>query len=96
MPQILELAHLVQDNGMSKMEIRRRGIQSQFDSQRFARLFGTGEFLCKFGFDQQFVTTSQSNCHRFPDGIGQGQFLHGLRRGNFFVHLTYLRQFVLI
>ena len=96
MAEILKLAHLVQYYRMAQMQIRSGRVQSEFDPQGLSCLFGTGQFPCEFGFDQQFVTASQGDCQRFPDRRGQGQFFDRCRLGIFFVHLTYLRRFVLI
>ena len=53
MPQILQLAHLVQYDGVTQMKIRRGRIQPQFDTQRLAGFFRGRELLCKLGLDQQ-------------------------------------------
>ena len=89
MSEILQLAHFIQYNRMTQMQIRCSRIQPQLDAERFSRFFGTGEFLGKFGFDQEFVATTQCNRHRFPDGIGYRQLI-GSRRRIFFVHFINL------
>ena len=45
MAQILQLAHLVEHNRMTDMNIRCRRIQPQFDAQGFARGLGSGQLF---------------------------------------------------
>ena len=69
MSEILQLAHFIQYNRMTQMQIRCSRIQPQLDTERFSRFFGTGEFLGKFGFDQEDVYKRQVNISSSSDSI---------------------------
>ncbi len=51
MAQILQLAHLVQDDRVAEVQVRRGRVQAELDAQRCAALLGTRQFLREFGFD---------------------------------------------
>jgi len=50
-PQILQLAHLVEQHGMAKVQIRRGRVETRLDAQRAARC----KPLFQFVFKQQFM-----------------------------------------
>ena len=43
--QFLELAHLVQEHGVTKVNVRRRGIETRLDAQRLSRRDRPLQFL---------------------------------------------------
>ncbi len=55
MTQILHLAHLVQDDRMSEMDVGRRRVEAELDPQRLVRRLSSCELLRDLRFDQEFV-----------------------------------------
>ncbi len=53
-PEILELAHLVDQHGMTEVQIRRGRIEAGLDSQRLA----AANFFLQFSLEQYFITTA--------------------------------------
>ena len=51
MPEILELAHLVQQHGVAEMKIRCRGIEAGFDLERTP----LPQFFAEFGLSQDLI-----------------------------------------
>ena len=58
MAEVLQLAHFVEDNSVPKMNVRRRRIQAQLDSQRNACCLAPSHFLSKFGLDKQLIASA--------------------------------------
>jgi hypothetical protein len=54
MPEVLQLAHFVEQHSMAKMQVRRSRIKTGFNPQRFPGL----EFLLQFLFDQQLIAAA--------------------------------------
>ena len=54
MPKFLELAHLVDEHGMPKMQVRRRRIEARLDAQGPAGFDLLGQFL----LHQQFAAAA--------------------------------------
>ena len=86
MTKVLQLPHLVEDNGVSQMEVWRSRVKAQLDTQRGSGLFGTGEFLRKFRFDDQFIATTFRYGKCLFDRIGQRQFFCRRRHRGIFSH----------
>ncbi len=68
MPEILQLAHLVEHHGVPKMQVGGRWVQSEFDAQRLAGGFGPCELAHEVLFDKQFVASTQRDGQRLTDG----------------------------
>jgi hypothetical protein len=62
--QILELAHLVEQDGMTEVEIGRGGIETGFDAQRSPRF----KFLDQLGFDKKLVAAAPDDFKGVFDG----------------------------
>ena len=58
MTQILELAQLVQHDGVTDVDVWRRRIESELDAQRHARGFRACELGQPLGLGQQLVATA--------------------------------------
>ena len=69
-PQILELAHLVQDHRMPEMQIGCGRIQTQLDPERLVLASAAFELARKLRFNQQFVCPTTSHVHGRLDRIG--------------------------
>jgi hypothetical protein len=54
MPQLLELAQLINKHGMTQVQIRSGRVKTSLDPQRLAAL----ELLDQLGLDQQFFRTT--------------------------------------
>ncbi|MND82204.1 hypothetical protein D3C80_740270 [compost metagenome] len=54
MPQLLELAQLINKHCMTQVQVRRRRVKASLDAQRLATL----ELLDQFGFDQYLFRTT--------------------------------------
>ena len=81
--QVLQLAHLVQHNGVAKVQVGCGRIQAQFDAQRYAALFGARQFLGELTFNQQLVDTAFGDGEGLQNLVGQRQRFrrsHGCRR----------------
>jgi hypothetical protein len=63
-PEVLQLAHLVQHHRMAQVQVGRRRIQPQLDPQGDAGLLAARQLAQPFLFDQQFVTASQADSSR--------------------------------
>jgi hypothetical protein len=59
MSEILKLAHLVDEDRVPKVQIRRRGIKSRLDPQRTS----LRKFFREFGFDDQLIAASLNGFH---------------------------------
>jgi hypothetical protein len=59
MPQVLQLAHLVQHHRVADMDVGRRRVQAQLDAQRLAGGFGAGQLGQPVGLRQQFLAAAQ-------------------------------------
>ena len=59
MPQVLELAHLVQHHGVADMDVRGGRVQPQLDAQGLAGGFGARQLVQPFRLWQQFFTAAQ-------------------------------------
>jgi hypothetical protein len=70
-PQVLQLAQLVQHHGVAQVQVGRGRVEAQLDAQRLAALFGTRQFLGEFALDQQLVDTAFSNGKCFLDSIAE-------------------------
>ncbi len=79
MPQILQLAHLVQDHGMAEMNIRGRRVQAQLDPQGRALGLRARQLLQPFGLGQQFVAPAPSHRHGAENFVGDGERLRHRR-----------------
>jgi len=53
-PELLELAHLVDEHRVSEMQVGRRRIEARLDTQRLA----TRELAGELRLDQQFLCTA--------------------------------------
>ena len=71
--QVLQLAQLVEYDGVAQMDVGRGGVQAQFDAQRLAGGFGAGEFLFPVGGGQQFIAAAQGDLHGFAHAVGDGK-----------------------
>ncbi len=69
MPQLLKVAHLVHDHGMSQMQIRGCGVKSHFDAQRRA----AGDFFAQFSLVDEFGNAAFDACHLLVD-VEHGSF----------------------
>jgi len=72
MPQVLQLAHLVQHHGVTQVDVGRRRVQPQLDAQRLAGGFGAGQLLQPVLLRQQFVASAQRNGHGGAHTLGDG------------------------
>ncbi len=54
MPEILQLAHLVEQHGVSQVQVGRGGIEARLDAQRATQL----ELFDQFGFEQQLFAAT--------------------------------------
>ncbi|MNI26967.1 hypothetical protein D3C73_806880 [compost metagenome] len=57
-PQVLQLAHLVQHHRMAQVDVRRGGVQPQLDAQRHASRAALGQLASELGLNQQFVAAA--------------------------------------
>ena len=62
MPQILQLAHLVEHHRVPQVNVGSRGVQTQLDTQGLSCCMAARQFAGKLGFDEQFVAAA------FDDG----------------------------
>ena len=58
MPQILQLAQLVQDDGMTEVNVGRGRIQAELAAKWLTACMRARKLLGKLGLDQQFVATA--------------------------------------
>ena len=82
MAKILQLAHLVEDNGMTYMNVRCGRIQAQLDTQWHPGCFATRKFPQPLGFNQQFVAAALGNFQGMHYGRCEGIGIRGAG-GNF-------------
>ena len=68
-PQVLELAHLVQHHRVAQVQIRRRGIQPQLDAQRPVLLQAAPELGSQLRLDEQLVDSTLDDGQRLLDGL---------------------------
>jgi hypothetical protein len=70
MSQVLQLAHLVQHDGVADVDVGRRGVQPELDPQGLALGFGARELGRPLVFRQQFLSAAAGDRQRLPDTIG--------------------------
>ena len=73
MPQVLQLAHLVEHHCVADMDVRCGRVQPQFDAQGLAGGLGTAQFFHPFGLRNQLFTAAQGHGQRLLNGVGQGR-----------------------
>src|SRR5471032_1917133 len=95
MAKILQLTHLVQDNRMANMNIRRGRVEAKLDAQGLAARGAASELLCELGFDQQLVTTPFRDGKRGLHFVGEGQGFRSQSRSRS-VQWSYLQLFLVI
>lgn len=65
MPQILEVAHFIQQNGVTQMQVWGGGIKSSLDSQRPA----PSQLLLQLIFQQKLAATAPDYIQLFCNGL---------------------------
>ena len=71
-PEVLQLAHLVEHHGVAEVDVGRRGVEAELDAQRHAGGGRAGELLGPLGLGQQFFHAPARDGQRLKDGIGDG------------------------
>jgi hypothetical protein len=71
MAEILQLPHLVEHHGMSKMDVRGRWIQAELDPQRLAGRLGALQLLHPLFLGQQFVDPAKGDFKGSSYTIGE-------------------------
>jgi hypothetical protein len=69
MPQVLQLAHLVQHDGVADVDVGRRRVQAELDPQGRPLRFGARELARPFVFGQQFLSAAPGDRQRLADTI---------------------------
>jgi len=79
--QVLQLAHFVQHHGMPQVDVGRRGIQSQLDTQRHASGAAARQLAHELGLDQQFIAAALGDAQVGLDLGSNGGFRVGHSQG---------------
>ena len=74
MPQILQLAHLVEHHGVANVDVGRGRVQAQLDAQRHARGLGFRQFLQPVLLRNQLFAASQSHRQGFAGLVRDRKF----------------------
>ena len=69
-PQVLQLAHLVQHHGVADVDVGRRRVQPQLDAQRLAAGLRPGQLLQPVLLRQQLLAAAQRNGHGLAHAVG--------------------------
>jgi hypothetical protein len=70
-PQVLQLAHLVEHHRVADVDVGRRGVQPQLDAQRLARGLGALPVSSPIRPGQQFFHAAQRDFKRPGHALGQ-------------------------
>ena len=77
MPQILQLAHLVQNHRVTDVNIRRGRIEAELDPQRLTGGLGPRELPEPVSLRQELLAIAKRDCHRLAYPIGDWIGLSG-------------------
>jgi hypothetical protein len=61
MPEVLQLAHLVEHDRMPQVDVGRRRVQAELDAQGRAARAAAGQLGGKLGRDEQFIAAALSH-----------------------------------
>ena len=75
MPQVLQLAHFVQDHGVPDVDIGGGGVQPQFDAQGLPGGLAAHQFAHPIGLGDQLVATPAGHGQRVLRPVGQRHIL---------------------
>lgn len=78
-PEVLQLAHLVQHDRMADVDVGRGRVEPELDAQRLAGGRAARELLRELFLDQQFVDTALRDGERVADFVGDRE--NGLGTG---------------
>jgi hypothetical protein len=70
MPQVLQLAHLVQHHRMAEVDVRRGRVQAELDAQRLPGRLRARQLLQPVGLGQQLVAAAARHRQRVPNRLG--------------------------
>ncbi|MPN03965.1 hypothetical protein SDC9_151200 [bioreactor metagenome] len=70
MAQVLQLAHLVENNRMPNVDIRCRRVQPQLDTQRHASRLRARQLLGPILLGQELIDSAQRDFKRLSDTVG--------------------------
>jgi hypothetical protein len=72
MPQVLQLAHLVEHHGVADVDVRSRGVEPQLDAQRRACGLGAGQLAQPVGLRDQLFASAAGDGHGLQHTVGDG------------------------
>jgi hypothetical protein len=74
MPKLLEMPHLVHNDRMAQMQVRRGGIESDLDIERRA----AGQLFPQFAFVHKLENAALDRPHLFVNGFHRSCTIHGI------------------
>ena len=72
MPQVLQLAHLVEHHRVAQVQVRRGGVHAELDAQRHTRGLGAGQLLHPVSLGQQLLAAPQAHGQGLPHLVIHG------------------------